>query len=190
MSEKSRSQCRYILVYDTYSLVSGTNNVHYLVFLISCSAILFLVGMDFRDFFIFLIRFALANFVLLYQLTCSKGSIDTSSSEMSQRLLFNLNNIKCITLKMKSEDGWQNCGTATIDLLETIEDRTFIEFCSTLDRTYSMICNLSEINLNQSENLLKHDQLLVVYPFDSHIRNPDNLITFLDHALKLVGTEG
>lgn len=146
--------------------------------------------MDFRDFFIFLIRFALANFILLYQLTSSKGFIDTSSSEMAQRLLFNLKSIKCITLKMKSEDGWQNCGIATIHLLETIEDQTFIDFCNTLDRTYTMTCNLSETNLNQSEKLLKHDQLRALYPIDSHIRNPDNLITFLDHAFKLVGTEG
>ncbi|KAH6770616.1 2-oxoglutarate and oxygenase superfamily protein [Perilla frutescens var. hirtella] len=146
-------------------------------------------GMDFRDFFIFMIRFALANFVLLYQLTSSKA-INCSSFEMAQLLLFNLKNIKCITLKMKSEAAWQNCGIVVIDLVETIEDQSFMEFCNTLGRTYSKIYNLSDINFNHSQPLLEHEQISVLYPFGSHICNPDNLITFLDYVFELVGTKG
>lgn len=149
-----------------------------------------LVGMDFRDFFIFLTRFALANFVLLYQLTSSKGFVDWNSSEEARFLLFNLKNIKCITVEMKSEAGWQNCGIATIDLVETIEDRSFVNFCNTLRRTYSMIYDLSEINFSQSQNLMEHDQISILCPFGSQICSPGNLITFLDHVFKLVGTEG
>lgn len=162
-----------------------------IVFLISQYAILFfLIGMDFRDFFIFMIRFALANFVLLYQLTSRKGFINTSSSEMAQLLLFNLKNIKCVTLKMKSEAAWQNCSIVVIDLVQTIKDQSFMEFFNTLGRTFSMMCNLGDINFNQSCPPLEYEQISVLYPFGSRICNPDNLVTFLDYAFKLVDTEG
>lgn len=146
--------------------------------------------MDFRDFFIFMIRFALANFVLLYQLTSSEGFINGSSSEMTQLLLFNLKNIKCITLKMKSEASWQNRGIAAIDVVQTIKDQSFMEFCNTLGRKFSMMYNLGDINFNESRPPLDYEQISVLHPFGSHICNPDNLVTFLDYAFKLVDTEG
>ncbi|XP_057804465.1 arginine-specific demethylase JMJ20 [Salvia miltiorrhiza] len=147
-------------------------------------------GMDFRDFFIFLFRFSLANFLLLYQITSSKGFLHWCSSEAARFLLFNLKSIKCITLQMKSEAGWQNCGFAAIDLVETIEDPAFMDFYNTLGIAYSMMYNFSEIDFSESRNILEHEQISVLYPFGSHICNPDNLITFLGNAFKLVGTEG
>ncbi|XP_042038981.1 2-oxoglutarate and iron-dependent oxygenase JMJD4-like [Salvia splendens] len=146
-------------------------------------------GMDFRDFFIFLIRFALANFVMLYQITSSKGFINLNSSEASQFFLFNLKNIKCITLKMISEPGWQNCSTAATDLAETFEEQSFMDFCDSLGRTYSMMYNLSGIDFSQIRTLFDHEQTSGLYPYGSHICNPDDLITFLDHAFRLVGSE-
>ncbi|KAI3454456.1 hypothetical protein Pfo_011119 [Paulownia fortunei] len=147
-------------------------------------------GMDFRDFFIFLIRFALANLVLLHQLSSDKRNINWSSSQMARRLLFNLKNIQCITLKMKSEAAWQNRGTAMINLMETIEDQSFMEFCNALGRTYSMMYNNSEIFFNPNQNFLELKQLNLFDLFGSHICNPDELVRLVDDALKLVGTEG
>lgn len=148
-----------------------------------------LVGMDFRDFFIFLIRFALANFVMLYQITSYKGFINCSPSEASRFFLFNLKNIKCINLKMKPEAGWKNFGIAGINLAETIEDQSFMDFCCSLGRTYNMMYNLSGIDFSKIRTLLDYEQTNVLYPYGSHICNPGDLISFLDHAFKLVGSE-
>ncbi|KAK4394792.1 2-oxoglutarate and iron-dependent oxygenase JMJD4 [Sesamum angolense] len=92
-------------------------------------------GMDFRDFFVFMIRFAVANLLLLYQLTSDKRNINWNSSEIARHLLFNLKSIQCIALKMKSVAAWENRG---INLMETIVDHSFVEFCNVLGRTCNM----------------------------------------------------
>ncbi|KAL8457905.1 hypothetical protein ACS0TY_034863 [Phlomoides rotata] len=147
-------------------------------------------GMDFRDFFIFMIRFALANFVLLYQLKHDNRLINWSSSQMARLLLFNLNNIKCITMKMQSVAAYENRDIAVIDLMKTIEDQSFMEFCDALGRTYSMMFNHSKMNFTPNQILLKHKQLNLLDPFHPSICNPDELVMFVDCAFKLVGVEG
>ncbi|KAK6148337.1 hypothetical protein DH2020_019249 [Rehmannia glutinosa] len=144
-------------------------------------------GMDFRDFFILVIRFALSNLVLVYQLKNDNRNIDLSSSQMARFLLFNLRNIKCITLKMKYVAAWQNRGIFIINLMETIKDQSFVEFCNALGRTYSTACNHSEINFDPNQFFSEHKQLVL---FGSQICSPDELVSFLDCALKLVETEG
>ncbi|KAG8378810.1 hypothetical protein BUALT_Bualt07G0023600 [Buddleja alternifolia] len=144
-------------------------------------------GMDFSDFFIFIIRFALANLVLLYQLTNSQRNINWSSSQMAQLLLFNLKRIQSITVKMKSEDAWVNHRSEMISLRETVEDQSFVEFCDALGRTYSkMIYGNSETNFNLNQTLLEFKFLDL---FGSRICNPDELVTFIASAFKLLGTE-
>ncbi|KAL0441028.1 UNVERIFIED_CONTAM: 2-oxoglutarate and iron-dependent oxygenase JMJD4 [Sesamum radiatum] len=141
-------------------------------------------GMDFRDFFVFMIRFAVANLLLLYQLTSDKRNINWNLSEIARHLLFNLKSIQCIALKMKSVAAWENRG---INLMEIIVDHSFVEFCNVLGRTCNMTYNHSEKSFNPSQNLLEQEQLNLVDLFDSHICNPDKLVTFLDGALELVG---
>ncbi|KAL2243690.1 UNVERIFIED_CONTAM: 2-oxoglutarate and iron-dependent oxygenase JMJD4 [Sesamum indicum] len=141
-------------------------------------------GMDFRDFFIFMIRFAIANLVLLYQLASDIKNINWSSSEIARHLRFNLKSIQCITLKMKSVAVWENHG---INLMETIVDRSFVEFCNALERTCNMMYNHCEKSFNASQNLVQQEQLNLVDLFGSRICNPDELVTFLDGALELVG---
>ncbi|KAL0341455.1 UNVERIFIED_CONTAM: 2-oxoglutarate and iron-dependent oxygenase JMJD4 [Sesamum calycinum] len=137
-------------------------------------------GMDFRDFFVFMIRFAVANLLLLYQLTSDKRNINWNLSEIARHLLFNLKSIQCIALKMKSVAAWENRG---INLMEIIVDHSFVEFCNVLGRTCNMTYNHSEKSFNPSQNLLEQEQLNLVDLFDSHICNPDKLVTFLDGAL-------
>ncbi|GFP90741.1 jmjc domain-containing protein 4 [Phtheirospermum japonicum] len=147
-------------------------------------------GMDFRDFFICMIRFALANLVLFYQLSTNKRNIEWSSSQLARLLLLNLKNIKCVTVKMESESAWQNRGIATVNLMETIEDQSFIEFCNALGRTYGVTCNHSEINFNPTRFFLEHEGINLYDLFGTRICKPDELVSFLDNALKLVGIEG
>lgn len=146
--------------------------------------------MDFRDFFIFMIRFALANVVLLYQLTSSEKNINWSSSQVARLSLFNLKNIRCITLKMKLEAAWQNRGIAMINLMETIEDQSFVEFCNALGRTYSTIYKESRTDFSLNHTLQELKKLNLFDLFGSHIRNPDELVAFVDYAYKLAGYEG
>ncbi|KAL6583773.1 hypothetical protein OROMI_003062 [Orobanche minor] len=147
-------------------------------------------GMDFRDFFILVIRFAVASLILLYQLSVNIRNIECSKSQMVRLLLFNLKNIKCISLEMKSESAWQNRGIAMINLVETIEDESFIDFCNALARNYCMACNHSEIISYPNQFLLEHEEISLFDLFKSRICNPDDLVSFLDCALKLLGIEG
>ncbi|KAL6524504.1 hypothetical protein OROHE_016175 [Orobanche hederae] len=147
-------------------------------------------GMDFRDFFILVIRFAVASLILLYQLSVNIRNIECSKSQMVRLLLFNLKNIKCISLKMKSESAWPNRGIAMINLVETIEDELFIDFCNALARNYCTACNHSEINFYPNQFLLEHEEISLFDLFKSRICNPDDLVSFLDCAFKLLGIEG
>ncbi|KAL3628874.1 hypothetical protein CASFOL_027920 [Castilleja foliolosa] len=147
-------------------------------------------GMDFRDFFILMIRFALANLVLFYQLSTNKRNVEWSSSQLARLLLLNLKNIKCVTENMKSESAWQNRGIATVNLMKTIEDQPFIEFCNALGRTYCVTCNHIEINFDPNRFFLEHEGIDLYDLFRSRICKPDELVSFLDNALKLVGIEG
>ncbi|GER38493.1 JmjC domain-containing protein [Striga asiatica] len=148
-------------------------------------------GIDFRDFFILLIRFALANFLLFYHMsTNEKNVVWWSSSQMAQLLVINLKNIKLVTLRMKSESAWQNRGIASINIDETLKDQSFIEFCNALAVTYLKTCNHSEVNFSPSHFFLGHEQLnLRPNLFCTRICNPDELLSFLDRALELVGIE-
>lgn len=109
---------------------------------------------------------------------------------MARLLLLNLKNIKCITLKIQSVAAYENRDIAVIDLIKTIEDQSFMEFCDALGRTYSVMFNCSRMNITQSQILLKHKQLNLLGPFRSYMRNPEDLVVFVDSALKLVGIEG
>ncbi|CAA0820923.1 2-oxoglutarate (2OG) and Fe(II)-dependent oxygenase superfamily protein [Striga hermonthica] len=146
-------------------------------------------GIDFRDFLILLIRFALANFLLFYHLSTNEKNVAWGSSPMAQLLLINLKNIKLVTLRMKSEPAWQNRCIVTINLDETLKDQSFIEFCNDLAVTYSKTCNHSEVNFSPSRFFLGHEQLNLLNLFRAQICNPDELVSFLDQALELVGIE-
>ncbi|EPS61123.1 hypothetical protein M569_13677, partial [Genlisea aurea] len=94
-------------------------------------------GMNFRDFFVLVSRFTLANFTLLYHLR-SDGFEDTDS-RIVRLLLFNLESLRSIGSKIISSTGPENCRNFFIDLRETLQDRLFMELCLALVRTYRSI---------------------------------------------------
>ncbi|KAL3824869.1 hypothetical protein ACJIZ3_020898 [Penstemon smallii] len=141
-------------------------------------------GMNFNDFFTFMVRFAFANLVLLYQLKSDKDNKNWSSSQMVELILFNLKSIECISTKMKNVAEWENRGIA-ISLGEIFEDLLFIEFCIALGRDYSLMLDDSETNFNLNRTLLEHIQFNLLEFSGSHIVNPEELVTFVDGVLKL-----
>lgn len=68
-----------------------------------------------------------------------------------------------------------------------MEDHSFVDFCNALGRSCCMMYHKREINFNLNLNLL--DQLNLFNICGSLIRNPDELVTFLESALNLVQTE-
>ncbi|XP_051136751.1 arginine-specific demethylase JMJ20 isoform X2 [Andrographis paniculata] len=143
-------------------------------------------GMDFQDFFIFMIRFAMANLVLLYLLRIDLRDITWSSSEIFRHLLLNLRSIQSVILKMQSAYESEKCDFAIISLRETIVDPTFMDFCNALGRSCCIMHDVHEIDINVNHHLL--DQLNFFESSGSTISNPGKMVTFLESALELVQT--
>lgn len=85
---------------------------------------------------------------------------------------------------MESTGQWKNSGV-TIDLRETMEDQTFMEFCNLMARTYGAIYEQSEKKSDTDKAVLE-DMELSFFDFSgSRICTPEDLVTFIDCALKL-----
>lgn len=148
----------------------------------------FLVGMDFSDLFIFMIRFAFANLILLHRITSEDGDIHWNSSQMTQAIFSNLISIRQISLNMKSVYTWEDQCLPFL-FMETIEDQTFIEFCNELGRTYGMVFDRCDTSANLNRTLLEQGRLNLSHLSGSRICSPDELVRFVDYAYKVVGTE-
>lgn len=102
-------------------------------------------GMNFSDFFIFLVRISFANLVQLYRLSSSSESTNWKSSHRAQNIMFNLESVRNIALKMKSA-GVEANHDSGINCRRLLVDSTFLELCKSLGRSYGMIheqCNVS-----------------------------------------------
>lgn len=145
-------------------------------------------GMDFCDLFIFMIRFAFANLILLHQITSKDGDIHWNSSQMTQAIFSNLRSVRQISLNMKSVATWEDQYPPFL-FMETIEDQTFIDFCNELGRTYGMVFDRCDMSANLKRNLLEQGRLNLSDLSGSRICNPDELVRFVDYAYKAAGTE-
>ncbi|XP_073274322.1 arginine-specific demethylase JMJ20-like isoform X1 [Primulina huaijiensis] len=145
-------------------------------------------GMDFCDLFRFMIRFAFANLIVLHQLTSDDGDILWNSSQMTQAIFSNLRSIRQICLNMKSVDTWEDQCLPFL-FMEIIEDQTFIEFCNELGRTYCMVFDRCDTNVNLNRTSLEHGRLNLSDLSGSRICSPDELVRFVDYAYKVVGTD-
>ncbi|CAI9787324.1 unnamed protein product [Fraxinus pennsylvanica] len=141
-------------------------------------------GMNFYDFFVFMVRFSFANLVLLCNLTSDTEKLSWSSSQVVPLVIFNLKSIQCIALKMESTGQWKNSGVS-IDLRETMEDQTFMEFCNLMARTYGAIYEQSEKKSDADKAVLEDMELSFLDFSGSRICTPEDLVTFIDCALKL-----
>lgn len=102
-------------------------------------------GMNFSDFFIFLVRISFANLVQLYYLSSSSESTNWKLSDGAQNIIFNLKSVRNIALKMKSA-GVEANHDSGITCRRLLGDSTFLELCKSLDSAYGRIheqCNVS-----------------------------------------------
>ncbi|KZV52165.1 jmjC domain-containing protein 4-like [Dorcoceras hygrometricum] len=143
-------------------------------------------GMDFCDLFIFIIRFAFANLILLHQITSHVGDVHWNSSQMTQAISSNLKSIRQISLNMKSVDTRED-RYPPFYFMETIEDQTFIEFFKELGRTYGMVFDCCDTNAHFNRTLPEQGRSYLSDLLGSRIGNPDQLVRFLDYASDVIG---
>ncbi|XP_021889029.1 jmjC domain-containing protein 4 isoform X2 [Carica papaya] len=132
-------------------------------------------GMNFYDFFIFILQFSLANVVQLHNLY-KNYEHPILFSHVGQNLALNLVSIQKILLKMKSIDGLPE-NKSNVDLREVLDDPDFLKLCTSLDRTYSMI------HEEQHRSFDAKDTLMVKLGDHSQISSIEDLISFIDHAV-------
>lgn len=139
---------------------------------------MFSVGMNFYDFFIFLVRFTFANLVQLYHLTSSIVSVNfLVGSQRARNIAFNLEFVRDMALKMKSV-GVEVIHGSTVDFTKMLKDATNLEFCSLLGRTYALIHDQCKVNYDMTQGGL------MLFDFfesaGSRICTPDDLVSFIN----------
>lgn len=164
------------------------------IFVSSCSSyynilFVFSVGMNFCDFFIFMVRFTFANLVQLHHLVRSNESINLISSQRAQNIIFNLESVRNIALKMKSVGVEANHGFM-IDFKKMLEDATSLELCKLLGRTYGMIHEQCKVSYDMKQCKVSYDMkqggdstLLDFFESaGSRVCTPEDLVSFINYA--------
>nr|GEV55461.1 JmjC domain-containing protein 4 [Tanacetum cinerariifolium] len=112
-------------------------------------------GMNFYDFFNFMVRFSFANIVQLCHPARSSVFDEWCSSSKAQHLIFNLESAKDIALKMKNTCLSEN-HNISVDFRSVLEEPAFLELCLQLERTYAFIHDQCAL-INDKEKILIGD---------------------------------
>lgn len=137
-------------------------------------------GMNFYDFFVFMVRFALANLYQLFRYAEGNKNPSFSLSQRVQHMVFNLKSIESIALKMKSVSLCKNQGIPSISFKEISEDHSFVEMCVALEETSIEIYGQHGVSSDVKPTSLKN---YFDFPH-SRICTPKDLVLLIDYALK------
>ncbi|XP_071731705.1 arginine-specific demethylase JMJ20 isoform X2 [Rutidosis leptorrhynchoides] len=143
-------------------------------------------GMNFYDFFNFIVRFSFANIVQLCHLINSSAIGKYRSLSKANNLIFNLESAKDIAIKMKLTCLSEN-HNISLDFKSILEEPTFLKLCSQLERTYASIHDQHEPILETKKDLM--DELVdtgLFKLFSSVICNPENLVSLIDDTLLIL----
>ncbi|XP_040987059.1 2-oxoglutarate and iron-dependent oxygenase JMJD4 isoform X1 [Juglans microcarpa x Juglans regia] len=149
-------------------------------------------GMNFNDFYFVLAHFCLANVV---ELCCLRRNCENSihsSSLVAQHLAMNLRSVRKTVLEIESVGGLDgNCGIF-LDIRETLDDPSFLNLCTGLERVYGMIHKLKSGDIDTRKDLV--DDLMdldSIRTNGSQVFKAEELVIFIDKAIaKLGGTNG
>ncbi|KAK1433838.1 hypothetical protein QVD17_10756 [Tagetes erecta] len=141
-------------------------------------------GMNFYDFFNFLVRFSFANIVQLCHLAKSCVSTKWHSSCTAQHIIFNLESAKDIASKMKFTCLSEN-HNISLDFRSVLEEPTFLELCYQLERTHAFIHDTHE-PLGDKKKLLTHDLLDTGHGklLNTVVCNPETLLILVDDTFQ------
>ncbi|KAH0704815.1 jmjC domain-containing protein 4 isoform X1 [Solanum tuberosum] len=139
-------------------------------------------GMNFYDFFIFIVRFAFANVVLLHTFAQVKNETSRKPSKALQHICFNLESIRSTAVKMKPINTGDRQGVL-LDLRKNLEDHSFIELCVAVGKTYELIQDTDEM----TPTLLQCTDLMCTSFVRSQVQSSEHLVAFIDDALTKLG---
>ncbi|XAR50213.1 hypothetical protein NMG60_11004479 [Bertholletia excelsa] len=145
-------------------------------------------GMNFHDFFTFMVHFSFANLVQLYLLLKQHGNSISTSSKRALHIVFNLESARNTVLKMKCI-GFKGAQGVSIDLKKCLEDSSFLELCGDLQRTYQTLykpCKLKDMTeiVGDNLNLVDFD---LIESSDHSVCTPEDLVNLIDHAFSKLG---
>ncbi|KAI3726979.1 hypothetical protein L1987_66786 [Smallanthus sonchifolius] len=141
-------------------------------------------GMNFSDFFNFMVHFSFANIVQLCHLAKSSVSAKWRSSCTAQHLIFNLESAKDIAIKMK-HTCLSESHSISLDFRSVLEEPAFLELCFQLERTYAFINDKHEPISDKKKFLM--DDLLdtgLCKLLSTVVCNPENLVILIDDTLQ------
>lgn len=141
-------------------------------------------GMNFYDFFNFMVRFSFANIVQLCHLARSSVFDEWCSSSKAQHLIFNLESSKDIATKMKNT-GLSENHNISLDSRSVLEEPAFFELCFQVERTYAFIHDQCTLIDDKEKNLMGD---LVDMGFcklvSTVVCNPADLVILIDYIFQ------
>uniref|UniRef100_A0A804QMT6 JmjC domain-containing protein n=1 Tax=Zea mays TaxID=4577 RepID=A0A804QMT6_MAIZE len=158
-------------------------------------------GMNFYDFFVFIVRFALANVVELYHL--QQPEVATLSTETAHHLVYNLMSIRNVASKMTTTEAFttenrlcsvsEDNRSAFSNIKQILEEESFRRLSMTLSKAYdhidrgqrSLKSSISYRKGCSSVICLKSDCNVVDYitSLVDEICGPEDLTRLIDSAL-------
>ena len=154
--------------------------------------LVYITGMNYYDFFIFITRFTLAILTLLYNFR-NDGDISHSPSA-AHNLICNLISIREVASRMISaeafaEENINSCSEGNLSAFSDIENITkepnFVELCMAISRTYETIEEGKKQDHGEKNNQISssHWKLEVIEACGSKIRTPEDLVKAIDQAI-------
>ncbi|KAL3512790.1 hypothetical protein ACH5RR_025507 [Cinchona calisaya] len=140
-------------------------------------------GMNFRDFLFFMVRFAFANLLQLHHLARCDENLHCWLSQIAHQLVFNLQSIRNIALKMISIEV---CNGMVIHSNKIVEDHSFMELCTSIKETYGMTHGPHEITYKEKMALCS-DMDATLCNFSNCVGSSEDLVLLIDFGLKKFG---
>ncbi|KAL4584910.1 hypothetical protein LXL04_009521 [Taraxacum kok-saghyz] len=137
-------------------------------------------GMNFHDFFKFMVSISFANIIHLYHLAKNSDDLKWCSSDKAKHLIFNLECAKDIAIKMRSTCLCKN-QNISLDFRSVLKDPKFLELCCQLERTYGFIhdgCGSKDILMEEFVDVGVCKLLDIV------VCDAEDLVVLIDHILQ------
>ncbi|XP_024970515.1 jmjC domain-containing protein 4 isoform X2 [Cynara cardunculus var. scolymus] len=141
-------------------------------------------GMNFYDFFNFMVRFSFANILQLCHLAGSSAFAKWRSSCKAQHFIFNLESTKDIAIKMKFT-CLSEIHNFSLDFRSILEEPAFLELCFQLERTGAFIHDQhAPIDNTKKYSMDDLVDLGFCNLFSTVVCNPEDLVILIDRTLQ------
>ncbi|KAF9624648.1 hypothetical protein IFM89_012694 [Coptis chinensis] len=147
-------------------------------------------GMNFCDFFSFIVRFSFASLILLYLSDKVNHKPMKGTLFSTQHVLSNLRFIKQVALSMKSVEALNENTSSLLEVREVLKEPLFVELCKDLERTYKMIYEQWEQRSDTNgPSIVNFDELELDKAAFPRVCRPEDLVRMIDFAFTHFGVE-